>query len=99
VVCCDIADRAVDLIVAERPALVIVDLTMAGMQSWALVDALAGDPRTRRTPFIVCSGAVQELRTAEGRVRELGGAILAKPFDLDDLMRIIHDLIRDVDRA
>lgn len=99
VICCDVLDGAVDVIADANPVLVIVDLTMAGMQSWGLVDALASDPRTRQTPFIVCSGAVHELRTAENRVRELGGAVLAKPFDLDDLTRMIRDLIQGAERA
>lgn len=99
VICCDVAEQAVEVIADASPALVIVDLTMAGMQSWGLVDALTSDPRTRQTPFIVCSGAVQELRTAEARVRELGGAVLAKPFDLDDLTRMIRDLIQGGERT
>jgi DNA-binding response OmpR family regulator len=99
VICCDAANRAVDVIADASPALVIVDLTMDGVHSWALVDAFAANPRTRRTPFIVCSGAVQELRAAEDRIRELGGAVLAKPFDLDRLMQLVRGLIRGVERS
>ena len=99
VTCCDDAHRAIDLVADAGPALVILDLNMAGVSTWGLVDALASNPRTSRTPFIVCSGAVQELRTAEDRIRELGGAVLAKPFDLDDLIRMVRDLMRGVERA
>jgi len=82
--------------VAERPALVIVDLTMAGVSTWGLIDALIADPRTRHIPFIICSGAIQELRKAEARVQSLGGDVLDKPFDIDLLVRKIRHLIAGV---
>ena len=93
VVCCQDARRALDTVVAERPALVILDLTMDGMKAWDLLDALLADPRTERTPFIVCSGAVQELMAAEARLQALGGDVLIKPFDLDLLLGKVRELI------
>ena len=93
VICCPDASQALDTVAAERPSLVIVDLTMAGVRSWDLVDALAADPRTGHTPFIVCSGAVQELHAAESRVRALGGDVLGKPFDIDRLIDKVQRLI------
>src|SRR4051812_41401859 len=50
VVCCSEANGALDVVVAERPALVIVDLTMEGVPTWGLVDAMVADPRTRHIP-------------------------------------------------
>jgi CheY-like chemotaxis protein len=93
VVCCQEASQALDTVVAERPALVIMDLTMDGVRAWDLVDALVADPRTGRTPFIVCSGAVQELMAAEERLVALGGGVLPKPFDLDLLLDMIGTMI------
>jgi DNA-binding response OmpR family regulator len=93
VVSCDDADRAQEMIATEGPALVIVDLTMAGVHTWGLIETMVVDPRTRATPFIICSGAVQELRGAEARVRSLGGDVLVKPFDLDRLIEKVHGLI------
>jgi DNA-binding response OmpR family regulator len=93
VVCCPDGRRAHDTIVAERPALVIMDLTMDGVQSWELVDALMADPRTARMPFLVCSGAVQALQAEEARLRALGGDVLIKPFDLDLLLEKVRSLI------
>lgn len=84
---------ALDTIVTERPALVIMDLTMDGVRGWDLLDALVADPRTGSPPFIVCSGAVQALQAAEARIQALGGDILMKPFDLDLLLRKVRDLI------
>jgi DNA-binding response OmpR family regulator len=93
VICCQEARQALDTVVAERPALVIMDLTMDGVRAWDLVDALVADPRTERMPFIVCSGAVQELMAAEARLQALGGDVLTKPFDLDLLLDKIRTMI------
>jgi DNA-binding response OmpR family regulator len=99
VVCCPDGRQAFDTIVTERPALVIMDLTMDGVRSWELVDAVVADPRTARVPFLVCSGAVQALLDAEERLRAVGGDILVKPFDLDLLLEKVRDLIGRADRA
>lgn len=93
VVCCPDGRRALATIMAEQPALVIMDLTMDGVRSWELVEALLADARTARTPFLVCSGAVQTLLDAEERLRGLGGDVLIKPFDLDLLLAKVRELI------
>lgn len=99
VVCCRDGRTALDTILTEQPALVIMDLTMDGVQSWELLDALVADPRTAATPFIVCSGAVHALEAAEGRLRTLGGDVLVKPFDLDLLLEKVQVLIGRTGRA
>jgi len=90
---CQDASRALDTVAAERPALVIADLRMAGVHSWELVDALLTDPRTRRTPVLVCSGAAAELRAEEARLTGLGADVLVKPFDIETLVGKVHGLI------
>jgi CheY-like chemotaxis protein len=93
VVRCPDASAALDTVAAERPALVIADLRMTGVHRWELVDALVADPRTGRTPIIVCSGAASELRDAQARVQAQGGDILVKPFDIDILVQKVRELI------
>lgn len=93
VVVCQVAADALDTVAAERPALVIADLQMAGVRQWELVDGLIADPRTGDTPVIVCSGAAAELMEAEDRLRAQGSDVLVKPFDLDVLVRKVRDLI------
>src|SRR3954454_20418217 len=78
-VACADAGVALDVVAAEQPALVIVDLRMAGVLGWGLIDALVADPRTGETPFLVCSGAVGELHAALNQIRQRRGEILEKP--------------------
>jgi len=99
VVACQDGRAALDTIMCERPDLVILDLMMSDVPGWELVDGLTGDARTAGIPFIVCSGAVTELRAAEARIRALGGDVLVKPFDLEVLLGMIRRLIGDASPA
>ncbi|MFN8635657.1 MAG: response regulator [Chloroflexota bacterium] len=97
VVSCQDAASALDTVAAERPVLVIADLRMAGVQRWELVDALFDDPRTGRTPILICSGAAEELRAEQPRLVALGGDVLVKPFDIETLVGKVRDLIARAD--
>lgn len=93
VVLCRQPTQAVAVIAAESPRLVILDLRMAGVGEWEIVDALKADPALAPIPIIVCSGAVAELREAEARLRAQGCDVLPKPFDIDVLVQKVSRLI------
>lgn len=93
VISCQDAAIALETVAAERPALVIADLRMAGVERWELVDALLADPRTGRTPVLICSGAAEELRAHQARLVAAGGDILVKPFDIVTLVGKVRRLI------
>lgn len=94
VIPCREGARAHELIARERPDLVMLDLRMAGVTEWEVLDALKADGATAGIPVIICSGAVDELRVAEPRLRALGCDILAKPFDIDDLIERVGRAVR-----
>jgi CheY-like chemotaxis protein len=94
VVLCQDATRAHAVVAQEQPHLVVLDLRMAGVTEWEILDALKADAATARIPVLVCSGAADELRAAEPRLRSLGCDILLKPFEIDDLLRRVDSAIR-----
>ena len=94
VIPCQEGAKAHALIAHERPDLVMLDLRMAGVAEWEVLDALKADEATADIPVIVCSGAVEELQAAEPRLRALGCDILAKPFDIDDLSTRVSRAVR-----
>ena len=94
VVPCRDATRAHETIGRERPDLVMLDLRMAGVAEWEVLEALKADRATADIPVIVCSGAVDELQAAEPRLRSLGCDILVKPFDIDDLLARVERAVR-----
>jgi CheY-like chemotaxis protein len=83
------------LIRVHRPHLLILDLNLPGIGGLELLMRLRGHPDTAATPVLVCSGAVADLRALESRLRQLHCAVLAKPFELDELERTLQQLVPD----
>ena len=57
---------------------------------WQLVQRLKMDRKTATIPMIVCSGAVNELKEMEGHLMAKGIGVLYKPFDVDELLDLVH---------
>ena len=77
--------KAVEL----RPALIITDLSMPGMDGWQTVRNLRTDDRTRHIPIIVCSGW-EERPLHDAWV----DAMFTKPCPLEVLLHEVHRLLR-----
>lgn len=87
-------DKAHDQIRDEQPDLVILDIRMGAPEAgWQLLELLRLDPQTTRIPVLVCSAAVQELRAKADILRDLRCDILPKPFDLDQLITKVRDML------
>ncbi len=79
----------------ELPDLVILDLLDGGRQEmgWHALELLRLDPATSRIPVILCSAATDRLARHRDRIDELGVGVLAKPFDIDDLLQKVSDAL------
>ncbi|MDQ6672514.1 MAG: response regulator [Chloroflexota bacterium] len=88
--------EALDAMHANRPATVILDLMLPVMDGFAFLEACHTDDRCADVPIVVIS-AVQDLLR---RVHEMPvKACVAKPFDLDDLVRTVGHYARPNGRA
>ncbi|MFN3986001.1 MAG: EAL domain-containing protein [Rhodocyclaceae bacterium] len=79
---------ALEMVRRERPDLVICDILMPGMDGYAFVRALRGDPQMAATPVVFCSAhylepEARQLARACG-VRE----VLTKPVEPEHILRI-----------
>jgi CheY-like chemotaxis protein len=74
---------------AEAPDLVILDLFIGEVSGIELIKGLRGDPLTRETRLVLCTGAMREVEEQQEWLDGVKVPVLNKPFDLDDLMNLV----------
>jgi DNA-binding NtrC family response regulator len=80
-----------DEVKATAPDLVISDHVFGEEKlGWQLVQRLKMDRETAEIPVIVCSAALKDLREMEGFLTEKNIGILYKPFDIDELLKLVE---------
>jgi DNA-binding response OmpR family regulator len=78
-----------------KPDLIIVDYIFGGERTgWQLVQKLRMRRATAKIPLIICTAAVKEVREIEGFLRMKGIGLVAKPFDIDDLLEAIKTALQ-----
>jgi two-component system sensor histidine kinase ChiS len=80
--------RALDLMIAIRPALVLLDLMMPGMTGWEVLEEMRTRPDLREIPVLVVTAARHIGRAP------LGYQVWVKPVRMDSLTTAIRDLLR-----
>lgn len=88
--------EAVDLVNAQQPSLVLMDLMMPVMSGVDAIRHLKTDPATAHVPIIAMSAGFV-LRESIGDL--LADSIISKPFDLDALVATINTTIRRTGRT
>ena len=84
--------HGVDVAVESSPDLVTLDLVMPKMDGLTAAAALRADPRTAHLPLVMVTTSTSP--THLGRARSLGvDAYLTKPFDPDELIAVVRDLL------
>jgi DNA-binding response OmpR family regulator len=79
-----------------RPALILLDLRLPGIDGFAVLEALKRTPDTASIPVIAVTGNEGLWLGARARVLSLGAAdFVTKPFELDALIAEIRLLMRD----
>ena len=77
----------------HHPQLMLLDIMMPVMDGWSVLEELQELPEGERPRVIVVS-ARSSLRD-RAKAAELGAdAFVAKPFNVDDLLGVVHELER-----
>lgn len=85
---------AFDNIKKHLPALVVMDIRMGHPEAgWVILDLMRLDRETADIPVIVCSADYEALDQREEHLRSKRCRVLRKPFDIDDLISIVRDII------
>ena len=75
------------------PAAIILDLRLENPTAgWDVLADLQHDPVLHATPILVCSADQIALRERAGELGRQGCTILAKPFDVDELLVLLQHL-------
>jgi DNA-binding response OmpR family regulator len=84
---------ALEQLKEHHPQLMLLDIMMPVMDGWSVLEELQELPEKQRPRVIVVS-ARSSLRD-RAKAAELGAdAFIAKPFNVDDLLGVVHELER-----
>jgi DNA-binding response OmpR family regulator len=85
--------EALSEIARHRPAMMVLDIMMPGMDGWSLLEEMLKLPDDER-PRVVIVSALSSLRD-RAKAAELGAdAYVPKPFNVDELLEVLHGLER-----
>jgi chemosensory pili system protein ChpA (sensor histidine kinase/response regulator) len=87
--------RTFDQVAALQPDMLIVDLAIGVQAGWALLEQLQAEAVTHDIPVIVTTTGGPDLLTrAQAQQQRYGGQrFVAKPFDLEELLTTVRELI------
>ncbi len=81
------AQTALDMMKRRRPSLILMDLSMPGLDGWTATEYVRRDPHLRDIPIVAVSGHVT--RNDIERAKRVGcNEFLPKPIDYDHLITI-----------
>lgn len=93
----NVVPRSFETIEAVQPSLLIIDLVHGVRDGWQLLTALQQHESTNGIPVLLVSTSPNLLDTAREQHEALGGdRYLDEPFDLDDLLVEVEQLIGHV---
>lgn len=81
-----------DLIISDHPP-----IENKEKEGWQLVQALRMDHETAKLPVIICTTDVKKAEESEGHLMAKGMVVLPKPFDIDELVAAVENLIGKAD--
>jgi len=87
-------EAGLELILVEQPDLVILDVMMPGLTGWEISKYLRTKPDWNDTPILMLTGIGERMNALTA---PLYGATahLDKPFDVEDLLETVRQLLGD----
>ena len=84
--------KALDVAGSVSPDLITLDLMMPVLSGFELCERLRQDPRFAKTPIMIVS-AKDDSGSKERAIQLGANAYLTKPFNVDELLRKIRELV------
>lgn len=89
---CGSGDEALHRLAADPYALVLLDINMPGLDGWETLRMIRAEPETRDLPVLMFS-VKSEMRDKVQGLQEGADDYIAKPFEVDELLRRVGRLI------
>jgi CheY-like chemotaxis protein len=91
-VCVSNGQRALEKVAEQSPDLILADVVMPEKNGYEVCEAIKANPATARIPVVLLSGTFEPFD--RDRAERLGcDAIVSKPFDSQQLLRQVEDLL------
>src|SRR5690349_11300541 len=91
---CFTTTAAYTIVEQDPPALIITDLWVEENGSgWHFIQRVRQLPSCAKLPLVLCAANQRFLRDHAAELASLDCAMLEKPFDVDDLVRLVQSLI------
>lgn len=91
VVTCDTGRNAWNMIIDNKPALLVLDVMLPGIDGYSLQIKISQDEQTKNIPIIVMT-ALEPSRTLFKKFPQVKG-FMTKPFKTDDLLGAVEKAI------
>jgi len=79
---------AVEVVGAEHPDAVLLDIMLPRLDGWSVLSAIRADPSTAEIPVVIMSAKPREGRSLEGAIE-----YIEKPFSRDQLVRAVRGAV------
>lgn len=91
--------RGLELIRAEKPDIVLLDLMMPEMDGWQVYQQLKADPTTEHIPVVVVTAKAQNIDKVLGLHIAKVDDYISKPFSLQELVDRVEAVLARQDQA
>ncbi len=77
-----------------QPQLILLDFLLQGRQTgWNFLQKLRLHRPTKDIPIVICTAALSDVKEQESILIQKGIPILYKPFDVDELLHIVDQIL------
>jgi DNA-binding response OmpR family regulator len=86
-----------DALSAERPDLIVLDLSLPGLSGLDVFDLVRNDPVWARTPVLFLTANPDKANTASAPTGQ--HRVMGKPFEVDELVALVSSLMEEAEAA
>ena len=85
-------EAGLEMILVEQPDLIILDVMMPGLTGWEICKYVRSKPDWNSTPILMLTGIGERMNALTAPLYG-ADAYLDKPFDIDDVVETVRQLV------